>query len=273
MSRRKITRDFYDNLVAAFREHPDSYAAAARSAGCDQRTAKRGWQKGWLTIADWARPICEVVAEHEAKVMVAARAKRARIMQAEEEARLERERAEAEGYAVEAEAQKTAQAQNQAVQRVQARADVSDTRAQEGVVVALARGNAARYLGASQQMMAGLTALTKRIRAEMEELGTPEKVVNGKPIYKKANLGQMMRLVQTASSAMRQGNEAALIAMRMERLFMGEPEGTIGFRLESFEQAEGHLERANRALQRAKKLGLNVHRGGANAGGAADGTA
>lgn len=59
--RRAITREMYDRLVTAFRAEPGRFAAAAKAAGCDPRTAKRGWDEGWEAQHPWAVAIKSVV--------------------------------------------------------------------------------------------------------------------------------------------------------------------------------------------------------------------
>lgn len=48
-------------MLAAFREKPGNITHAARVVGCNYRTAKRGWDRGWPNDATWAVPICEVI--------------------------------------------------------------------------------------------------------------------------------------------------------------------------------------------------------------------
>ena len=238
MARRKITRDFYDALVVAFREHPGEAVAAAKKAGVTYRTAKRGWEQGWPSAGDFARPIQEVIGEEQAE----ARAQRQKTFDQEESTR-------------------------SAIRR-----DAIDTRSQEGVVVRIARNNAVGYLGASQQMLVGVTSLAKRLRAELESLSEPIGTEVGddgveRPVFPDLDMGKALRLMQTTASALRQGNEAALIAMRMERLHMGEPEMHLGVQVETMEQAEQHVARATRALERARRKGLSLVSNGGSHGG------
>ncbi len=58
-----VTREFYDNLVNAFRNEPGNASHAARKAGCDRRMAQRGFDRGWSPAIAWARPIRQVLEE------------------------------------------------------------------------------------------------------------------------------------------------------------------------------------------------------------------
>lgn len=65
MARRPVTREFYENLLAAYRDTPRNHGVAARRAGCDYRMAKRGWEQGWSPRLPWARPIRVMIDEEQ----------------------------------------------------------------------------------------------------------------------------------------------------------------------------------------------------------------
>lgn len=230
--RRKITRDFYEKLLGAFREAPGNASHAADYAHCDRRTAKKAWETGFPSTGDWARPIHEVLKEEQ----IAARAKLA----------------------------ETAAA---TTNHEGARSDAIDARAEEAMLVRAARVSAGRYQESMQHMLMGVTELSKRIRVEMEKLALPDGVDgNGDPTYPKVNLVSLTRLIQTVSSAIRQGNEAGLIAMRMERLHLGMPGEIIGYQDMGMDEAADHIRRSHRALDRASRRGLVLLPGGKAAG-------
>jgi hypothetical protein len=60
VARRAIDRELWEALVKAFTDHALNFAGAAKSAGCDARTAKRAWEEGWPKKG--LPPICEEVA-------------------------------------------------------------------------------------------------------------------------------------------------------------------------------------------------------------------
>ena len=247
--RRKITRDFYNLLLAAYREMPNNAQHAGDSAGCDRRTAKKGWETGWPKTAIWAKPIKDVIAGEK----IAARAKLSEESKATQDDREERYRTTEKA----------------------ARDDAIDSRGEEALLVRAARVNAGRYQQASAQMMVGVNALAKRVRLEMEALNTPVPNKNGDLELPKANVTQLTRLIQTVASAIRQGNEAALIAMRMERLHLGLPGDVGAYDEMTTQEAAEHLQRGDRMLKRAEARGFVVYEGGkgktANGGGDGDG--
>jgi hypothetical protein len=89
MARRPITQEFYNAIVDGYRQQPGNASHAARYAGCDPRTARRGWSHGWIKQYAWARPIREVLRE-EMEI-----ARRDRLKAAEDErSAVEKEREE-----------------------------------------------------------------------------------------------------------------------------------------------------------------------------------
>jgi len=53
--------EFYNALLAAYRESPNNHFRAAQKVGCDRQTAKRGWERGWPN--DWSPPIKDALKE------------------------------------------------------------------------------------------------------------------------------------------------------------------------------------------------------------------
>ncbi len=224
MSRRVISQDFYDRLVAAFRQDPGNASAAARYAKCDPRTAKKGWERGWPEVGAWAKPINERLAEEQ------------------QEAR-----------------SRLAQTHSETFTREAARENAITVREQEGHIVAGARSNSFRLMQASEKLLIGIDALASRVSHELqkytEAIGVDPKT--NRPIYRHTiDAQKATRLMQSVSSALRQGNESALIAMRMERLHLGEPESILGLKDMTIQKAAQDVERGTRAVKRARKRGL-----------------
>ena len=85
MARRAITPVLYEALVTAFRAMPGNATQAGIKAGCDQRTAKKGWEKGWVSEGKpWALPI-KFALEEEHRQLRAARLQAAEKAAADEE--------------------------------------------------------------------------------------------------------------------------------------------------------------------------------------------
>jgi len=226
----------YRKLVDAFRLHPGRWTKAAHLAGITDERAKNGWMRGWPHRG--FRPISEVI---EAEFAAA----RSRL------ARVEQERADAE-------AGELARAR---VEAEEARDQAVESRKNEGVMVRGARGNVMRLMAASQHLLGGCQKLAERLRQELElmsePIGTDSK---GNPVYPALDVSKTTRILGSVANTLRHGNEAALIAMRMERLHLGEPEQFIGLEVtaDSLREAQIEIERARRAMARAKALGLII---------------
>lgn len=96
---KRISQAFYDKLLSAFRLCPGNYSRAAKRSGCDVRTAKRAWLRGWVKQGtdryDWARPIRDVLAVEKLNAADEARTAQERAKLAAEKER-ERKRLEQE---------------------------------------------------------------------------------------------------------------------------------------------------------------------------------
>lgn len=138
MPKRSIKREFYDNLVNAFRESPGVAAHAARQAGCDARTARRAWDKGWTPGIPWARSI-KLVLEDEQE---AARTLQRRI-----------------------EEDKHLRAQDD---RDKARDDAVSALAQEGQMLKLARTNVIAGMASVALMLPTLRRIGEEVKRQFE---------------------------------------------------------------------------------------------------------
>jgi len=189
MARRPIQREFYDNLLKAFRDAPGNGAHAARKAGCDQRTAKRAWEKGWSPGIPWARPIKHLIEEEREEARAAQR-------------RLE-ERKDAEA----------------AEERGKAREDAVQSLVQEGQMIRLGRSNALGALASIAQMLPAMRVVGEKMR---------DKILAGEEIDLKMGMrlhrdfGMTVRNLATAaqilveSERQHKGEPSAVIGVQMD---------------------------------------------------------
>jgi len=159
MSRRAVTREFYDALVAAFRASPGHFTAASRQACCEPRTAKRGWELGWVPRLQWARPIRDVLEDEK----LAARAEQRRV---EEEDR------------------KAAQ-----VERDKVRQDAVKALAQEGQMLAAARANVLAELASATQALPAMRKLIEHARDAMLDPTYKPTPAQSIKLFREFNLG------------------------------------------------------------------------------------
>lgn len=137
MARRPYTKEFYDLLIAGYREAPGNASHAARVAKCDPRCAQRAWRKGWPKFS-WGRPIREIIQEE----MERARGER--------EKRLHEER------------------EQQERDRENTRKDAIRATAEEAQAAGIARANGIAAGALIQALLRSMVPLTKKLQAEME---------------------------------------------------------------------------------------------------------
>lgn len=233
MARRAITLEFYTALVAAYREMPGNHFRAAKQAGCDRATAKRGWERGWPY--EWAPAIKEALKE-EAVYLRAARqqaqeeadklvAVRLAELEADAVRKLEeataviesaaQTKAEAEAYMARRmeEAERKAKARyNELLEK--AKTDAIETMAEEVTMTKLGRKAAqgAVFIAASFFQNAKVLS-EKLVKAFGEADMTPQQAL--------AAASMLTRLT-------REANEAVRTSLENERLRLGEPTEVVG---------------------------------------------
>lgn len=234
MAGRKITKEYAEAILQAFRERPGVATHAAQRAGCSVKTARRYWRNG-LTRSPWPEyriPIRDIVEKEQAIA-------RSQMAGAQEDvARMAAERDAARMQAV----------------REQAQKDATDTRVQEASMVRLARSSAIVLLNNLTQVAAGAASLGKKVRHSLELLGEGDEPLTMR------DASNLTGMIGKLSTALRQCNDAAQKSMEMERLLLGEPGKILGIqRLDevSVEEAKKRVEAAQRAIKRLEEKGVS----------------
>ena len=217
MGARAITQEFYDALVDGYARHPGSGRAAARAAGCDPRTARRGWSVGWPK--NGFRPIAEVLAERQA-------AARAVVSQREQDART---------------------ADRDAAQELAttARTDAVKETATDGQIARTAKHNALAALATGANLLQRGFKISKDLTSD--ELG-------------KLTVMQRIKALKIIAEFNKEASVAADMAVKLERLILGEP-GEISEERHVHEfvqpkDMEATITRAQKALARAREHGV-----------------
>jgi hypothetical protein len=125
----------YDRLLAAFRQTPSNYSAAAKAAGVGFKLSRRAWHDGWPRAN--LRAVQDVLRDEE----VAARAEQYR--------------------------QSREYQQKAAEERDKARQDAVTAMAQEGRILSLARNDVQGALACAAVMLPALRTLSERVAAEL----------------------------------------------------------------------------------------------------------
>jgi len=243
MGLKGITEELYGRLVEAYRDIPGEAQGgvqrAAKAAGCDNRTARKGWEEGFARGWSGARrPIREVIwAEQEVA-----------------RARLAQQQDEAQRKALEAEAMAKAETRRGAI------TDATDSRVEEGRVVRLLRGNALAALGNIARLNQALQKAVVSMHATVEDMVRPDPMTGRPRPLTPQEMRSLRDLVSATTTSLRQASDAASKAMECERLLLGEPTRIIGLQIQdlTWAEAQRRVDLAARAMARVQQRGLIV---------------
>ena len=229
MPKRPISREQWDNLVAAFRQAPGNARAVHRAIpGLCIRTIRRAWEIGisWADFPEGTQPI---------KPLIEGEQERTRVALVRQES--------------------TSEAIRQDAQR-----DAAQTRVAEANMVRLARGATTGLLASLTRISTGAAQVGDAVAESIKTLGH---VTDDKGNPRQLTVQEVRGLVSLLSrvgSTVRQVTEAASKVIEAERLVCGEPTQILGVvhRVEDLtaEEADQRMQAALRALERAKAQGL-----------------
>lgn len=213
----------YEAIVSAFRDSPGNYSRAAREAGVDPRTAKRGWLRGWPELG--LPPIREKIVDEQ---------REARVMFEREKRQSEREEAER-------------QLMKDVEQRDRARNDAVNARKAEADLVRANRGNTIALVSVTGRVLRGAL----RSASDLEQAFATGLDSDGKKLSVVERVNMLDRLARTVERCSR----AARDTMAMERILLGEPTEIIGVSSDflSDDDSLREIDEFARAAQRARE--------------------
>ena len=243
-----MTPEAYARLAAAFKEHPGEFSVAARLAGVPKHVAYKGWHHGWTkqSLPRLAPP------EALPEVLV----QQARIEQAKAETEADVARRLVEDAASRAALEATAADRaREARSQVAARADNRD----EAVVV----------LDEERKLRKGLRSVTGQNLVASAKWGKAHQQVADLLLSRIERDGANMTAQELAdlarSMAFVDRSRAALLreSSELERLHRGDPAVIVGITPTEMttDEAVKEIERANQALQRYRRRGLELING------------
>jgi hypothetical protein len=251
MPQRELPRALYSSLLDAFRELPGNIDNASRKAGCDWRTAKHAWEKGWAEnrghgarFAPWAVPIKGVIESEQAE----ARVQLARARAAQEDARMRRKAPPQEpppdNLATTAPAVQAAMAHVEAetdLERV--RKEAVERKAEWARAAARSRRNALAVLQVQGEIMSSILMRADEWRGDLRAMKLDAKTV--------------LSMVRQIGLSVRITTEALQGAQQVENLAVGSPTDILGLLpmtgdAMSLDEAEVILERSHSVMQRLK---------------------
>jgi len=228
---------FRSKLLAAFRDDPGNYSAAARLACVQRRTARRAYEIGYPDRPWGLVPIKDLLAK-EAELA------RSRLQ-------LEADQDELDEDIAELDAERDREASRQHAVK---------TKEQEGQLIASARAGAILGLVAAVKVAPSLGKVMARIGTELEAVAENGLVLSSKEIH------GLTAIMRRYSTTLRELALAGQTAMEMERLYLGEPSQIIGVKSEYDEMPLQDLVKLagyqDGVLKRAQERGLVVLEGG-----------
>jgi len=214
MAYRLVDKELYDKMVIAYREYGKNFRKVSRVVGAGIKTVRRGWEIGWPQRN--FKPIKDCIFDDQV-------AARAAIQSAQETAISEREAMVDE-----------------------ARRHAIDARKQEGGMVRMVRGGAVNVLAQALKLLKASGPLSVEIETELlHEMSLPRD-------KRTLDIKSLIDLLERISRYTQSGAALADVAMRLERLHLGQPEQIVGVQVEDMspEQAMLELKEAEAALRR-----------------------
>ncbi len=247
--RPRLSLQFYEKLLDAYRANPGNHAGSAKVVGCARKTAKRGWDFGWNKF-EWAPPIKDVIAQEQVSA-------RARVQQSEE-METETQWAIEEALATDTplgEVRQQAYLDRQA-ERAKAKEQAIAARKAEGQMVGGIRKAATQSAASLLRIGNGINALADRVDKELATMAA-------KP--KDFKVGAALVTINKYASAVRDLTIAGKTAVELERLHLGDPTSIVGVQLEgAFDEAPmddvmREISKAAQAIADAKEKGIDLN--------------
>jgi hypothetical protein len=231
MAKPNTIKGRYNRVLEAYREDPSHPYTVARRAEVDPRTAIKAWELGWPKKG--LEPIRTVFAREQQKARAEILAK---------------------------------QATNKAVllkEREDAVAQAAKARAEEGQMVAWARGSALQAMTVAVSLAVSARKLAGQVKQQIDALA---ELAPGDPSYLTASQG--LTTLQRIADLLAKIDSVAATSMQMERLHLGQPTNITANVITSqtemtIEEAAARIEMAQKALEGARRVGgLTVIDGG-----------
>lgn len=245
-----VTREMYDEWVEVFRKHGGPNAGAVAELGWLISKTKRVFKRGYPSLG--LPPVADILAEDEVRIRAARRRAEEGLpekipLPTEDELQANEQRAI---VLADSESRRLQEMVRREEDRRKAREDAIQARSEEALLLGMQRRNAIALNGITAQLMKGAVSLAGLIQKELEEIaaGGGEMTTN-----------QKLQLIRSAASVSRFNAEASMLAIKSERLVLGHPiEAAPEANVDdgSLEQAVDWIERAAKAVLRAKSRGL-----------------
>lgn len=232
-----ITRDLYDRMVEFFRERPGKMAEAARYFGVSEQMTRKAWHKGWslMHAGEWAIPIKERLAQEHRNVRAERQGKK-------EDEGDPTDRFFADSFVQKTEedvvAERARRSSDWEERQLQAREDAIQASAEEAEMVRIGRRSVMKLLHQATFLAEKAQPLTTAIAEKLES-------------YEVVDPSEATKILNRINSFASESLKAGQLAMRMERLYAGEAEGT--FKVEHEMSPEEAAEELQSAAEEANE--------------------
>lgn len=236
----RVDQKVFQAILAAHRAEPGNHSRAARDGGVTRRTARRAWVEGYPGTGWGDKPVSQLIVEEQAVA-------RGRTELATEQGELREDREALER-------ERAAEAVRQNAIR---------SKEMEAAMINGLRGVTSQALVAALRAVPGVQKVMTKMGEQLVTMGE-----SGAPLTRH-EMGDVMVLMRRYSSSVRELSMAAMTAMEMERLYLGDPDTHRGAETEFDSMPMEELVRAANVqqgiLQRAADRGLVVLDGGLTA--------
>jgi hypothetical protein len=220
---RAMTKELYDRAVEYFRSHPGDSAGCARHIGVHYRTARKMWTQD-SEMWPWMKGIEKVLAEEKSlEISASEQREQDRLAEIHEE--------------------------TEKARKIEQEARMFEERA-----LSVARADILQGLAAVGRLTRGINKLTEDVSSTLER-GVDAR---GNPL--KLDVGKCLNLIRSYTSSVRGLTQATETLVNLGRVQRDLPTTIVGLEVQSItlEDAQREVNFAERALQRAKALGLGV---------------
>lgn len=216
MAGKTLSRDMWEQLIAEYSRFPEQHAKVAKLVGVTTATAKKYWSHpGQQT---WCTKSIEQILEDE----------RVQIRAARVTAQLQAEAEIATAYGI--------------LDAALARTDRHAQRVKELEVVGLVKSNVIDLLALISDLLGQASILRNRLGEMLLTDEFQERLKNNPQLT--------ITLVRELGRLVEQGTKSAEIAVKLERLIVGEPTERKAIHFENAEDAARAIKRASEAVQR-----------------------
>lgn len=243
-----ITRKEWNRIVGVFSKWDGRISLVATELGWRDERTRAIWNRGYPTLG--YPPVKTILAKDvlSADEVRAARQRMKAKLPESEPIGSEVEIVAKAHVIAGSEARRVAHMVLMEEERAKARADAVEARSEEAMLISMNRKNTLALNGMTSRILTGAVALSAKIEQELAAEAGPDS---------KLTVQEKLGLMRSAAHVARFNSEATMLAVKAERMVMGQPIQALDEKVESgdLRETERWLESTMQLLQRAKERG------------------